>query len=1063
MAVLIDNKNRGRIVDTLSAAIKPKAMISILSSNFSIFAYKTLRRQLEKADSIRLLFQKNSLNASSILGGEAERRFRNSLEQSRVAQDCKAWLDQKVDIKVTTMPTPQNLIIVQNEDGGSFAITGSSPFTSVGLGVLPSNGYEMNTLLQEEEELNNLLEWFEGLWNDPGVSSSDNSGLESELQEIARDRSPEELYYTTLFHMFHDSLEEIEEEKIIKSRTGIRDTSIWEMLYKFQRDAVLGAIHKIENYNGCIIADSVGLGKTFEALAVIKYYELRNDRVLVLCPKRLRENWTIYTINDKRNLLASDRFNYDVLNHTDLTRLGGYSGEINLETLNWGNYDLLVIDESHNFRNNPPRKDGLTRYGRLMRDIIRSGVKTKVLMLSATPVNNRMNDLKNQVAFITEGNDDALEELGIASIEQDLKLAQIRFNRWLKQDIQARTTESLLDALNPGYFKILDTLTIARSRKHIAKYYDLSEVGPFPERTKPVNIKTDIDELGEFPSLKKINRDIRMLNLSAYTPLKYVLPDRLEEYGRRYDMQVSGGSVFRQIDREQSLIHLMRVNLFKRMESSINSFTITIEKLLSQVHGLIERIDSHEEQDSVEELSIEEIDTESEEFEPYLIGNKIKVLIQDMDRIRWRQELEEDAHLLEELVRVSAQVDAARDRKLQRLKELIRHKVRAPFNRGNKKVLLFTAFADTAVYLYNNLSSWAQSELGIHIGLVTGGGENRTSLPGVKKDLNAVLTSFSPRSKERDQLYPGLVGEIDLLIATDCISEGQNLQDCDFMVNYDIHWNPVRIIQRFGRIDRLGSRNSSVQLVNFWPNMELDEYIDLEARVSGRMVLLDISATGEENIIEVSSSEEMRDLEYRRRQLEQLQQEIVDIEELQNGISITDMTLNDFRMDLSDYLKRYNKPARLPFTGQYAVSSDAVGLSGYPGVIFCLKDSSDTAGVSHDDPLSPLYLVFVTENGEVKLNYTQSRKVLDLLKKIAVGKSDVDESGVKRFREKTRGETDMSFYQDLLQHAFAGITGKVEEKGVESLFAPGGTAFGSNSFPGIEDFEVVSYLVMVEE
>jgi hypothetical protein len=506
----------------------------------------------------------------------------------------------------------------------------------------------------------------------------------------------------------------------------------------------------------------------------------------------------------------------------------------------------------------------------------------------------------------------------------------------------------------------------------------------------------------------------------------------------------------------------MRVNLFKRMESSINSFTITIEKLLSQVHGLIDRIDSHEEQDSVEELSIEEIDTESEEFEPYLIGNKIKVLIQDMDRIRWRQELEEDAHLLEDLVRVSAQVDASRDRKLRRLKALIRRKVREPFNRGNRKVLLFTAFADTAVYLYNNLSIWARSELGIHSGLVTGGGENRTSLPGVKKDLNAVLTSFSPRSKERDQLYPGIEGEIDLLIATDCISEGQNLQDCDFMVNYDIHWNPVRIIQRFGRIDRLGSRNSSVQLVNFWPNMELDEYIDLEARVSGRMVLLDISATGEENIIEVSSSEEMRDLEYRRRQLEQLQQEIVDIEELQNGISITDMTLNDFRMDLSDYLKRYNRPPRLPFTGQYAVSSDAVGVSGYPGVIFCLKDSRDTAGVSHDNPLFPHYLVFVTENGEVKLNYTQSRKVLDLLKKIAVGKSDVDESGVKRFRKKTRGETDMSFYQDLLQHAFAGITGKVEEKGVESLFAPGGTAFGPNSFPGIEDFEVVSYLVMVE-
>ena len=810
----------------------------------------------------------------------------------------------------------------------------------------------------------------------------------------------------------------------------------------------------------------MGLGKTFEALAIIKYYELRNDRVLVLCPKKLRENWTLYTVNDKRNIMASDRFNYDVLNHTDLTRLRGMSGEINLETLNWGNYDLIVIDESHNFRNNPARKDdSLTRYSKLMNDIIKAGVKTKVLMLSATPVNNRMNDLKNQVAFIVEAKDEALKSNGIASIEQTLKMAQTRFNAWLTLDGSQRTTESLLEALNFDYFKLLDLLTIARSRKHIEKYYDMSEIGKFPERLRPVNIKTDIDTEGRFPALESINRDIRLLNLSAYAPLKYVLPHKAEEYSRKYDRKVAGGSVFRQVDREQSLIHLMRVNLFKRMESSINSFTMTLEKLLGEVNGLIQKIAAHDNNAAVEEFDIEEIEIEDDAFSPFVVGKKVKVLIQDMDKVRWKQELEEDREILEKLISSAQAVKAPQDEKLRRLKELIQHKVTNPINPGNKKIIIFTAFADTAKYLYEHTAKWAHRELGVYAALVTGSGENKTEMPGIRKDLAAIITSFSPISKERDKIDSALTAEIDLLIATDCISEGQNLQDCDYLINYDIHWNPVRIIQRFGRVDRLGSKNDKIQLVNFWPNMELDEYINLEARVSGRMVLLDISATGEENVIEFTDSGKMNDLDYRRKQLEKLQNEVLDIEDVEGGISITDLTLNDFRMDLTDYIKEHENLLERMSPGAFAVATIDDSLKGElsPGVIFCLKNEGAQTVSDTTYALSPYYLVYVSNDGSVILQFTQTKKILDLLKKMSIHGKSINGGATTRLSSLTRKGSDMSHYRNLLSKAVQALTGAAEERGVESLFSPGGTVINKNSFKGMDDFEVVSYLILLEK
>jgi ERCC4-related helicase len=1069
--MLLDNKKNGKVGDTLRDNLQSGSSLAIIAGLFSIYGFDVLKKELNRVDQVRLLFSKiqnvpgDNLPLPGLNGDAFERRFKNQLNQHQIAKECADWLTKKAEIKRVNNPysVNQNLFHVQKAPGSAVAIQGSSNFTTSGLGFSESDKYDMNMCLTEAESTTALLEWFNGIWNDPGAVEDIKSLIMTELNRLTENQSPAFIYFLTLFNVFKDFIEELDEERIIKTKTGFKETLVWKKLYKFQRDGVLGAIDKLEKYNGCIIADSVGLGKTFEALAVIKYYELRNDRVLVLSPKKLRENWTIYTVNDKRNILSADRFNYDVLNHTDLTRSSGKSGEINLETLNWGNYDLIVIDESHNFRNNNLRKEGATRYSRLMNDVIKSGVKTKVLMLSATPVNSRMNDLKNQVSFIAEGIDDAFSEQSIASIEQTLKKAQTRFNQWLGLDEQERKVEVLLERMNFDYFKLLDLLTIARSRKHIEKYYDIAEIGAFPERLKPLNIKADIDGDGDFPPLKDINQSIRKLHLSAYAPLKYVRMEKREEYSRKYDMKVgNGSSVFKQVDREQSLIHLIRINLLKRMESSINSFALTLSKLLREVDYLIDKIDSHE-GDTIEEVSIEDIEIEDQDFESYLIGRKVKVLIQDIDAIRWKQDLEEDRQRLATMLNEASLIEPSRDAKLQLLKDIISHKCQHPVNPDNKKLLVFTAFADTANYLYENLAQWAQTEHNLHAALVTGTGTNKTTLSGINKDLNSILTTFSPVSKERHKIDANATDEIDLLIATDCISEGQNLQDCDYLINYDIHWNPVRIIQRFGRIDRLGSKNDFIQLINFWPNMELDEYINLEARVSGRMVLLDISATGEENIIEYDDKKRMNDLEYRRKQLQQLQSDVVNLEDMTGGVSITDLTLNDFKMDLSAFMKERMASLASAPSGLFAVTTLNPNLPSQelePGVIFCLKNITGKTMLDASYALAPYYLLYISDAGIVKYHYTQAKKILDILKKQGLSWQHPDPKAIDLFQQDTEQGKDMSHYRHLLEVAINSIIGKTEEKGVESLFSRGGTVLTKDSFKGIEDFEVISYLLI---
>ncbi|KAF1712239.1 helicase [Pseudoxanthomonas kalamensis DSM 18571] len=1059
---IIRNSGAERVIDLVRPQMQAGCRLDAVTPALSLFAFSELMKEAARLDSARLLLPQDDTDLAD-LGSELDRASRNQLRTRWLAKRFAEWLASKAEVRRAVGSVPQSAMVLRDaQDQPQQVVLGSFAFSTEGLGTAPGNPLSLIQASETLEESQLLSQWFDVQWAALQAQPEAKQCLVDHFESLAAHRDPASVYALMLHQLFADQGEQMDEDRIVKSATGIRNTVIWKKLFKFQRDGVVGAIDKLDRFGGCIIADSVGLGKTFEALAVIKYHELRNDRVLVLCPKRLRDNWTLYRSNDRRNVLAADRFNYDVLNHTDLSRDGGLSGDINLSHVNWGNYDLVVIDESHNFRNKSTHKDRESRYHRLMRRIIREGVKTRVLMLSATPVNNRLADLRNQIAFATEGDDLALADHGIASIEATTRLAQRQFNRWLDLADGDRTPSRLIEMLGFDYFTLLDHLTIARSRKHIEKYYGTAETGRFPTRLKPINIKPDVDRAGEFRSIREINDEIRRLNLAAYAPLRYVLPHKQAAYDEKYSTEVRGGEgFFRQADREESLIHLLRVNVLKRMESAVSSFSLTVERQFKDVEATLARIEAKA--GDIEEIDIADVDIDDPAFESLLVGKRIKVLLGDVDLIRWRQDLIEDRNRLATLLSAARQVDASRDAKLNALRETITHKCQHPTNAGNRKVIVFTAFADTAHYLYENLALWAKETLGLDTALVTGSGRNQSTLPRLGKDLGSILTAFSPRSKERQEELAN-EGELDLLIATDCISEGQNLQDCDWLVNYDIHWNPVRIIQRFGRIDRIGSPNEQIQLVNFWPNMELDEYINLEQRVSGKMVLLDISATGEENLIQTDSGDPMNDLEYRRKQLLKLQDAVIDMEDLSSGVSITDLTLTDFRIDLAEYLKAHPGKLESQPLGAMAVTT-SVDADIPPGIVFCLRAEGTNAAKAIDPgyPLAPNYLVHVGEDGATLLPHTQAKRILDRLKRLAHGRDLPDAAACARFDQQTRNGEDMQAAQQLLAAAITSIVGKSEERAVASLFTPGGTHALRGEFAGSGDFEVVAWLAVLSE
>jgi superfamily II DNA or RNA helicase len=1077
-----------RPIDELKRGLSTAERLDAVTPALSLPAIAELVPALKTTRSARLLMPTSQLTPQALQGDEADRPWRNRLEQRVTARRFAEWLKSRAEVKPSA--ATQALLVTSTSTEPTLALTGTSALTTKGLGLLPSGDGFVQAFAGGSECAAHAA-WFQSLWDRTTADPATKAQLLQTLVDFDAPLSPSWVYFLILQQLFGSRGDDLDEDRVVNAATGIKGTAVWQKLFRFQRDGVIGAIDKLQKYGGCIVADSVGLGKTFEALAVIKYYELRNNRVLVLCPKRLRDNWTLYKSNDQRNVLADDRFHYDVLNHTDLTRDDGFSGDIDLKNVKWGNYDLIVIDESHNFRNRPANKGRKTRYEHLMENIIKSGVKTRVLMLSATPVNNRLADLRNQIMFATENDDAALAERGIASIERTTRVAQASFNRWLDLEDEDRSSEKLIDMLGFDYFKLLDLLTIARSRKHIERYYGTDETGRFPERLKPKNIVADVDTdgvpgtrkvagsdveiptrgVGSFNSVKEINHEIRRLNLSAYSPLKYVLPQKRAAYDLKYETSKDGKKLFDQIYREQSLVHLLRVNLLKRMESAVTSFKLTLERQLRDVDDMLQKLSAHEGSISFwnerDEAAIADIDVEDPGFEDVLVGNAIKVALHDIDRARWQQDLTEDRDRLARLLAAAEVVTAARDDKLLRLKQLISDKVAHPINTssegvGNKKVIIFSAFADTAAYLYENISTWAKASLGLETALVTGGGRNQATLPGLRSDLSSILCAFSPRSKSRPANATA-DGDLDILIATDCISEGQNLQDCDTLINYDIHWNPVRVIQRFGRIDRIGSRNTVIQMINFWPNMELDEYINLARRVTARMALVDVSATGEENLFAQQDKMQMNDLEYRRRQLLRLKDEVVDLEDLKSGVSISDLTLNDFRLDLSRFwADQGDVLSDAPFGVHTAVTAP-VGSGIVGGVIFCLRACGASAATLAEPgyPLAPHFVVHVGDDGGIVLPYTHAKQVLERLKQLCVGKEVPDGAAVARVDKLTKNGADMSVFQRRLADAVAAVTGKSETRAVASLFSKGPTLLKKGDFAGQDDFEVVAYLVVV--
>lgn len=1076
---LINNVSK-TLKDDLSVEIKNGSKLSIAAACFSIYAFQELKNELTNIDELRFIFTSPTfvtekakkekrefyiprLNRErSLYGTEFEIKLRNELTQKAIAKECAEWIREKVTFKSNVSDKSiQGQMVVDNV--GYTPIDG---FTTVELGCEKGNSIS-TTIVKDESLAQTLLRDFNEIWNDSKVLQEVTDEVIDNITAAYNENSPDFIYFVTLYNIFNEFLEDVSEDVLPNEATGFKESKIWNMLYNFQKDAALAIINKLEKYNGCILADSVGLGKTFTALAVIKYYENRNKSVLVLCPKKLTNNWNTYKDNYVNNPIASDRLRYDVLYHTDLNRTRGMSNGLDLSRINWGTYDLVVIDESHNFRNggkiieNPDENDKENRYVTLMKKVIRAGVKTKVLMLSATPVNNRFNDLKNQLALAYEGHTDYIDDKlnTTRSIDDIFKNAQRAFNTWSKWEPEDRTTEKLLQMLDFDFFEVLDSVTIARSRKHIQKYYDTADIGSFPTRLKPISLRPSLTDLKSAINYNQIFEQLMLLTLTIYTPTHFILPSKMEKYADLYgDNKVNVG--FTQANREQGIRRLTAINLMKRMESSVYSFNLTLNRIEELIENTIEIIDKYDKHSSksldlTDISNLDEYDDDDRNTDDlFSFGKKVKIDLADMDYISWRDSLAKDAEILELLTLMVGDITPEHDSKLQRLLSVINEKIRNPINEGNKKVIIFTAFADTADYLYNNVSKFVKKNFGLNTAMISGSVEGRTTCQKLKADLNTVLTCFSPISKDKELLMPNDTTEIDVLIATDCISEGQNLQDCDYLINYDIHWNPVRIIQRFGRIDRIGSRNKVIQLVNFWPNVTLDEYINLKAKVETRMKIVDMTATGDDNLL---SDEEKTDLEYRKAQLKRLQDEVVDIEDMTTGISIMDLGLNEFRLDLLDYIKLHPDIDKAPF-GLSAVAP--AGEDTPAGVIYVLKNRSNSVNIDDQNRLHPFYMVYISDEGEVICDHLSPKNMLDKMRFLCKGKTEPIPELYKQFNKETNNGKNMEQFSRLLGDAISSIIQLKEENDIESLFKPGGTSLLANNFKGLNDFELITFLVV---
>lgn len=1076
---IIDNVNK-TLKDDMLITLRSGSKVAIAASYFSIYAFHELKEQLGDISELRFIFTSPAFVTEKVdkqsrefyiprlnrerdlFGSEFEIKLRNELSLKAVAKECAEWIRKKVCFKSNRtnagMPTFAHV-----DDCVYTPLTG---FTTIELGCERGNNIAMVINKMDAPFAQQYLQIFDSIWNDSEKLQVVTDVVLDSIANAYKENSPEFIYFVTLYNIFNEFLEDISEDVLPNEATGFKSSVIWNKLYNFQRDAALAIINKLEKYNGCILADSVGLGKTYTALSVIKYYENRNKSVLVLCPKKLHDNWVTYRSNYVNNPLIADRLRYDILYHTDLSRTSGQSNGLDLEHINWGNYDLVVIDESHNFRNGGkvttdendenPREN---RYLQLMNKVIRAGVKTKVLMLSATPVNNRFNDLRNQLQLAYEGDAERFDSLlnTTASIDDIFRQAQTAFNRWSKLPSEERTTKALLENLSFDFFEVLDSVTIARSRKHIQQYYDTSDIGEFPTRLAPISRRPKLTDLEKAVSFNDIFITVSELNLAIYTPSDFILPSKLHKYlevredGRFTNLSRSG--------RERGIRQLMSINLLKRLESSVNSFRLTLTRIKDFIEATVNSIDNlaansgHTVVDDFDFYG--NLDLDEREDSVFIGGRKTKIDLADMDYIQWREYLSKDLYNLKVLLLLLEDISPEHDSKLQMLIDDIRNKFEHPINGDNKKIIIFTAFSDTAQYLYDNIAPLIKERTGLNTALVTGDVEARSTLKLREKlDFNKVLTLFSPVSKEKAAIYPNIDEEIDVLIATDCISEGQNLQDCDYLINYDIHWNPVRIIQRFGRIDRIGSRNAVIQLVNYWPDMDLDEYIDLKGRVEARMKVSVLTATGDDNPLSV---EEQGDLKYRRDQLQRLQQEVVDLEEMNSGVSIMDLGLNEFRLDLLEYINEGHDIEHTPMGLHALVQSEADAPK---GVIFVLKNRSNEINIDRKNRLHPFYMVYISQDSEVIVDHLNPKDLLDRMRHLCRGKDAPIMELCRKFNGETRDGRHMGTYSRLLGDAIASLIKTKEQTDLFSFLEGNAGALFGNEVRGLDDFELICFLII---
>lgn len=1076
MQEFFDNINY-KVIDDLRVSISKGSRLSIAAATFSIYAFQELKERLLNIEELRFIFTEPSFlkekekrerrqfyipridRERTLYGSPFEVKLRNRLTQKAIATECAEWIKEKVTFKSNVTDDKMNgyINVSGKEECAYLPING---FTTTDLGCEKGNNILNFVTKLDVSNSKALLKSFDEIWNDSKRFSDVTEQVAENISNIYKENAPEFVYFITLYNIFHEFLEDISNDVLPDEATGFKSSQIWNKLYDFQKDAALAIINKLEKYNGCILADSVGLGKTFTALSVIKYYEGRNKSVLVLCPKKLNDNWITYKSNYINNPIAKDRLRYDILFHSDLSRNKGYTNGLDLSHINWSNYDLVVIDESHNFRNGGKiygdednKKEN--RYLQLMNKVIKAGVKTKVLMLSATPVNNRFNDLKNQLQLAYEGEVENMDRIlnTESSIEDIFRQAQKAYNVWSKLPQEERITERLLGMLSFDFFEVLDSVTIARSRKHIEAYYDTAAIGRFPTRLTPISRRPSLTDLPCAINYNEIFGQLQKLNLSIYTPSVFILPSKAHKYNHsKGDGAKSGLSLE---GREMGIRRLMSINMLKRLESSVNSFRLTLERVQNLIQDTIERIDNHESEIDVQEANIYDLDIEDQENEAFIGTRKSRIALEDLDYISWRKYLKNDFDELELTRLMLLDITPEHDSKLQQLISDLRGKFEHPINNDNRKVIIFTAFSDTALYLYNNLAGRIKDRYGLNVAIVTGDIDARSTLKtNEKMDFNKVLTLFSPMSKEKAVIYPEINEGIDVLIATDCISEGQNLQDCDYLINYDIHWNPVRIIQRFGRIDRIGSQNEVIQLVNYWPDMTLDEYIDLKGRVEARMKVSVMTSTGDDNPI---SPEEKGDLEYRKAQLKKLQEEVVDIEDMSDGVSIMDLGLNEFRLDLLEYMHTHKNVELTPFGLHAVVSSNKYAE---PGVIFVLKNRNNGVNIDKKNRRHPFYMVYLRYDGSVVVNYLSPKDLLDRFRSLCKGKSKPETEPCKEFNKETRNGFKMERYSKLLGDAVSSIINVKEESDIDSFLSGIQSELFTKEITGIDNFELICFLVV---